>query len=113
MNLQKKRHIASWMLLAVFVPMLLLSSLHVHDAASADDDCTECVLHRCHGHILQSSTAMHDCVLCQLLTLPLVLAPVIGIAAFSHFKKEHTARNAGTIRPSLCGIPTLRAPPTV
>ena len=26
-----KRHIASWLLLAVFVPMLLLSSVHIHE----------------------------------------------------------------------------------
>ena len=58
------------MLLAVFVPMLLLSSLHVHETGVfSDDSCSECVDHQCHGHLSQLTVSMHQCVLCQLLSL--------------------------------------------
>ena len=37
MSLERKRYIASWVLLAVFLPTLLLSSLHIHHESEADE----------------------------------------------------------------------------
>lgn len=75
MNALKRRHIAAWLLLAVYVPMLLLSSMHVHsDMEMGSLACDECVQHQCHGHLLQFSGDFHQCVLCQVLTLSYVAA---------------------------------------
>ena len=72
-NALTKRHIASWLLLAVYVPMLLIASLHVHGAdESGEPTCAECVQHHCNGHLSQVTTGMHPCLLCQLMTLTYV-----------------------------------------
>ena len=88
-EMERKRQIASWILLAVFVPMMVLSSLHVHHV---DDDsdiaCAECVDHHCAGHITQQSGGIHQCVLCQFLTLPLAVATVVVMAFMSFAVKR-------------------------
>ena len=77
-----KRHIASWVLLAVYVPMLVFSSLHIHESHySADAACAECVAHHCHGHIGQTDVSSDDCVLCQFLSLTFVAAAT-AVASF-------------------------------
>ena len=76
-----KRHIASWMLLAVYVPMLVFSSLHIHEShASTDTECAECVAHQCHGHIAQTDVSPDDCVLCQFLSLTFTAAATAVVA---------------------------------
>ena len=75
MNQETRRHIASWMLLAVFVPMLLLSSVHVHETGETiETECADCVHHNCHGHLTAMATWAHDCVLCQFLTFSMLAA---------------------------------------
>ena len=77
----KKRHIASWVLLAAFVPMLLFSSLHIHDDhGSLLTECAECVAHHCQGHITQTDASFDDCVLCQFLSLTFVDAAITAVA---------------------------------
>ena len=59
MKLANKRHMAAWMLLAVFVPILLLSSIHIHETGeTTTTECNDCVHHSCHGHL--SSVASWD-----------------------------------------------------
>ena len=75
MNVLTKRHISAWLLLSVYLPMLFLSSLHIHDAGmEGEPTCHECVQHQCHGHLMQFSGDFHQCVLCQILTLSYVAA---------------------------------------
>ena len=113
-NVKSRRHIASWMLLAVFVPMLLLSSLHIHVSANiAQDNCSECVHHQCHGHLGELTTTMHACVLCQFLTLSFMAAAVFAIVYYNKVFKFHLAQRRRDIRSDSCGIPQLRAPPFV
>ena len=112
MKLDNRRHIASWLLLAVFVPMLVISSLHVHeDGAAAETECVECVHHSCHGHLTQIATWTHDCLLCQFLTLTFVAtAAVTLLITFKVFSSRIDAQ-----RRNVCvaynGIVGLRAPP--
>lgn len=101
------------MLLAVFLPMLVLSSFHVHVyAESATADCYECSHHLRHaGHIAPATAFMHDCVLCQLFQLsylpPLVLSAGLLTAVVCRLLFGYpTAQTA----PSE-GCPRLRAPP--
>lgn len=114
MNVEKKRYIASWILLAVFLPTLLLSSLHIHhESETYEDSCTECVHHQCHGHLSQLADTMHHCVLCQFLTLTFV-AGSVGFVVFSCF--------VCATRPSqpvcghsieCCGVIVTRGPPAL
>lgn len=83
MKIMTRRYVASAVLLAVFLPMLLLSSFHVHpEAHLEEDECQECVHHVPHaGHFTSGTTCGFDCVLCQFLTLPFLLAPVVVFKA--------------------------------
>ena len=77
-----RRHIASWLLLAVFVPMLVFSSIHVHENhASALTGCVECVAHHCHGHIGQTDASFDACVLCQFLSITFVAVAAQAVVA--------------------------------
>ncbi len=65
-----KRKIASWLLLAVFLPMTAVSSLHIHTLPSGtEEECPACVQHPCHGHWISFSGHAYECVLCQFLSL--------------------------------------------
>ena len=114
MNVNRKRHIASWLLLAVFVPMLILSSLHVHEQVQKNIvDCKECVDHHCHGHLTQLSMSMDDCVLCQFLMLTFVAGAALAVVFYRKSFVLHFAQPQCDVRLEALGIPTLRAPPTV
>ncbi|MBQ7510194.1 MAG: hypothetical protein IJT53_04735 [Prevotella sp.] len=112
MNAKTKRHTTSWVLLAVFVPMLLLSSLHVHPLAGYTKDyCSECVQHHCHGHLAELPTVMHQCVLCQFVMLTFVAAAAMVVVCLNKISKTRMARQQDDVPLPVCGIPTLRAPP--
>ena len=101
MNVNRKRHIASWLLLAVFVPMLILSSLQ------------ECVDHHCHGHLTQLSMSVDDCVLCQFLMLTFLAEAALAVVFYNRTFVFHFAQPQCDVHLETLGIPTLRAPPTV
>lgn len=114
MNVDKKRYIASWLLLAVFLPMLVLSSVHIHESGSLlEDECHECVHHHCHGHLGELTTTIHACVLCQFLTLSFITTGFLAVVLYKKVYKTHFAQQQSNIHPEVCGIPLLRAPPFV
>ncbi|MCR4583825.1 MAG: hypothetical protein K5764_09805 [Prevotella sp.] len=114
MNINTKRHIASWVLLAVFVPMLILSSVHVHHSASeAATACMECVQHHCHGHLGQDAPSMHNCVLCQFLSLTFVAAAFTVVVYYNKVCRTRFSQQPCRPRLQACGSPSLRAPPSV
>ena len=83
-GMRLKRQIASWVLLAVFVPKTILSSIHIHHTGTDSDvDCTQCVDHHCSGHLSQQHDGVHQCVLCQFLTLPLAVATAVAVTFVS------------------------------
>ncbi len=111
-NVKRRRHIASWVLLAVFLPMLILSSVHVHETTtSIDYECSGCVQHHCHGHLGEMTTSMHACVLCQFLTLSFVAAAVFAVVLYNKVNEIHFAQRRSNILLKACGVITLRAPP--
>ena len=113
-NVNRKRNIASWMLLAVFVPMLLLSSLHIHNSSAlTEEKCSECVQHNCHGHLGELTTTMHACVLCQFLTMSFVSDTVFAVVLYNKVYRNQMAQRQCDVHLDVCGIPTLRAPPFV
>ncbi|MBQ9561755.1 MAG: hypothetical protein IJV10_05705 [Prevotella sp.] len=113
MIFEKRRHIASIVLLAVFVPMLLLSSLHVHHIANAEDDCTECVMHHCHGHLGQLTTVEHNCVLCQFLSMSFVAATAVAIVYYAHVHSATAFASKRFVTIDAGNTVLLRGPPSL
>ena len=112
-KLDNRRHIASWLLLAVFVPMLLLASLHVHESGveTAETECTDCVHNSCHGHLTQMVSWTHDCVLCQFLSLTFVAIGVASLVVISKVVNIRIDAQRRNVCVAYCGIVGLRAPP--
>lgn len=77
----QKRTRAARLLLLVFLPILLFSSLHAHQyAVHVEGDCYECTNHLPHGgHISLQTIHIHDCVLCQFVTLSFVVAVAMAL----------------------------------
>lgn len=114
MNLDRKRHISAWILLAVFLPMLLLSSLHIHQESELSaDSCTECVHHHCHGHLSQLAETMHHCVLCQFLTLTFVAGTASAFVSLCPACRIHYARPVSAHCTESRGIIVTRGPPAI
>ena len=111
---ERMRHIASWLLLAVFVPILVLSSVHVHEESETiTTECNDCVHHSCHGHMTAAATWAHDCVLCQFLTLKMLTAAVTAIAVYVHICINHLAQQLYTFSTVCCGTIVTRGPPSL
>ena len=84
-----RRQISACVLLAVFLPMLIFSSLHIHEIPqTTDTECSDCVHHNCHGHLSVMATWAHDCVLCQFLTLPMLTAVMMAVMVYVHVCKN-------------------------
>jgi len=112
MDLKQKTYLKAWALLLVFVPMLLVSSLHIHDEEqTVKHDCKECVSHNCAGHLLPQGDSMHTCVLCQFLTMSFLTA--VGISAFSASitKILYTDRQNSLVL-DVYNLPIPRGPPS-
>ena len=109
---ETRRHIASWLLLAVFVPMLLLSSVHIHETGEViETECADCVHHSCHGHMTVTPHWSHDCVLCQFLTLPMLAAIMLAVTVYVHVCKKSNAQPLFGYRAESCGAHVTRGPP--
>ena len=103
------RRMASWVLLVAYLPLAVLSSVHVHhDTVDRDDDCMQCA-----GHFEAQHNHQNDCQYCHFLSLS-YLGQAIG---------QSTGPLPATemLVPSACepmvqlghGVSLLRAPPIV
>ena len=115
MNQKARRHIAWWLLLAVFLPMLLLSSVHVHgtEGTIGETECADCVHHSCHGHMTSTAAWTHDCVLCQFLTLTSLTAAVLAITAYIQVSKKCQAQPLCGCHTACCGLIVTHGPPSL
>ena len=114
MDTKKKRHIASWVLLAVFLPMLVFSSLHIHQSEGAVQmTYAECVHHHCGGHLWQQTISMDDCVLCQFLTLPILAVAVATLIIYNQSLKAEPQTWQRSVCVAHNSVVGLRAPPSI
>ncbi len=115
MNVRTKRQIVSIVLLAVLLPMILLSSLHIHTLQPSDagEECADCVQHNCGGHIERQVQTIDDCVLCQFLLLPMVVAAVVEIVQIGFVYRHSYAQCQPTLLTQTLGIIATRGPPAV
>ena len=108
-----RRHIALWLLLAVFVPMLVLSSVHIHEIGeTTETECADCVHHSCHGHMTAASMWTHDCVLCQFLTLTMLTATMMAVTVYINVCKKNHILSSCCYHTICCGIIVTRGPPS-
>ena len=109
-----RRQLSAIILLAVFLPMLVLSSVHIHESDEAiKTECADCVHHSCHGHLTAAATWAHDCVLCQFLTLTMLTAAVMVVTLYILVCKCNLAQPLHNIRAVCCGTIDTRGPPTI
>ena len=109
-----KRQTAAWMLMAVFIPMLFLASLHRHmpTEQSQEEVCYAC-LHHIHHDAHLNTTVHHagDCVLCHFLSLPFLATAVLAIATPYYIILTATTAPNSVLSSFRHGVPTLRGPP--
>jgi hypothetical protein len=107
-----RRQIFAWLLLAVFLPMQVLLSLHIHETPqTVDIACNDCVHHNCHGHLTTPASWVHDCVLCQFLTLPMLVAATVVVAVVLNRGVRLSAPHHCRLATVACGGVSLRGPP--
>jgi len=95
--------------------MLLLSSLHIHpqQPSAVSEGYEDCVQHHCAGHIVQQVQTLHDCVLCQFLSLPMVVAAGVDVTPIDNVCKSDIAQCRQSPLSLLVGIIVTRGPPAV
>lgn len=113
-KMSSKRKFASWILLSVFLPMLFLATTHVHTFEAGDGDSVACDHHACGGHLGRAGEPMHDCVLCQFLSLPFLAVAIATVILVNHdVSKTLLSRICSGFSAEICGFVGLRAPPFV
>ena len=111
-RLEQRRKWFAWMLLAVFVPMLLFSLVHVHEQGmAAGADCVDCAHHVHHSHLASADFCVDNCVLCQMLSLPFVAAILLSVVLFSAIGTPLYTRERALIANGFTGNRSSRAPP--
>ena len=115
MGIKSKRQTTARMLLAVFVPMLLLTSLHTHhEARTTGDDCYQCAHHQPHsGHLSAVQSVVHDCLLCQLASVPYISATVLLLVLPVRAVVRTLSRDDADFSRCVYGTKQSRAPPFV
>ena len=95
--------------------MLVVSSLHIHQdgAATAVTECKDCVHHSCHGHLTQTATWTHDCLLCQFLTLTFVATAAVTLLVVYKVLSGRIDAQRRNVCVAHNGIVGLRAPPAI
>ena len=111
-GIEWKRIWMSRILLAVFVPMLMLSVFHIHTEGLTDDiGCNECMHHVRHSHFSTADFCSLQCVQCQFQTLPFIVAGLtvicIPLAAQGHITSSVCHR----VIARTAEVISLRAPP--
>ena len=100
------------LLLAVFLPMLIATTLHTHEAVQGDV-CVECVNHTPHaGHLSVSNHLLDDCVLCQLCALPYLAATITVFTSYCLIRKTLLLTDEHSVQSLYAVCPTLRGPPS-
>ena len=115
MNVTQKRKIASRLLLAVFLPMLFIVSLHVHSSqASSEVACVECANHMPHaGHLTSGQDCVDNCVLCQILHTPVLPALAVVLVINIHLLYALRLDGCQSLLQRAEGIRLSRAPPFI
>lgn len=115
MSIKAKRTLFSRLMLSVFLPMLLLSTLHIHQEVQVVGDvCLECVNHTPHaGHLSFGVIHYDDCVLCQFTSLPFVAAVTVVLSLAALVCEAVFPLQLRHVRLVVCRVSIPRAPPVI
>ena len=113
MRKEVKRQVYAWLLLSVFVPMIALSALHVHEVGCDDTTvCSACINHQAHaGHLTAGIDNIHDCVLCQFLSLSFVAATTVLTVMLSINRRSLVTERESLFASASNTLHGTRAPP--
>lgn len=114
MSLKIRTRLFAWILLSVFVPMMVMLSLHHHEAHHDHETaCVECAHHLPHaGHLSSEQETFHDCVLCQFYGVPYLLSSLVQMPSPSCFETvTRIAPCTGIVKSEGYAIPQ-RGPPS-
>ncbi|MBP5365798.1 MAG: hypothetical protein J6Y82_07725 [Bacteroidales bacterium] len=114
--MHQRRRIPALLLLAVYLPMLLLSSVHTHrhthsEAETLIENCADCLQHHCNGHVSETDVRQHDCVLCKFLTCSYLSAKNNNSVNVATGDLTITNHYDSIYTPNTLGVISLRAPP--
>lgn len=104
----------AWLLMLVYLPMMTAITFHHHseEGASVVSYCYDCEHHIHHdGHLTASKSFAHDCVLCQLHSLPYVVPTIIRIAVFIAIVHVALVTSCPFVKTRQGDIHSTRAPP--
>lgn len=110
-----RRSFAAWLLLSAYVPLLLLSALHIHPCEAAEgDDCALCAQHVDHpAHFTTARSGLHDCALCYFLRLSYTAAALAVLTVIPPRRfTPHVVRVEAAVYRTV-NRASLRAPPFV
>lgn len=101
------RRMAPWILLAAYLPLVVVSSVHIHhDTVDLHDDCSQCV-----GHFEAQHFHDNDCPYCQFLSLS-YLGQGIGQSTVILPAAERLSLSVCEPQVQFCyGVSRFRAPP--
>ncbi len=101
------RHIVPFVLLASYLPMVVMSSLHVHhDTIDVQDECLHCT-----GHFEKAHHHDHDCLFCDFLGASYYVSSEGEAAANLHVTECITLPTQALAKQFRHGVAQLRAPP--
>ncbi|RRD02812.1 hypothetical protein [Prevotella sp. OH937_COT-195] len=83
MATERRRIYISRLLLLVFLPVLIVTTLHIHENSATETLCVDCVNDAPHaGHLSNGNIHFDNCLLCQFSTLPYLAAVAIIVLPF-------------------------------
>ena len=115
-GITRKQRLFAWIILSVYVPMVLLASLHVHsfNEYSKAIDCDQChtAVHHS-GHITAGTHHIDECLSCRFLStqidVPRTVTTLVVKQVTAHL--EYFLASEPVIR--AVAHPSLRAPPFI
>lgn len=103
------RHIVPFVLLVSYLPMVVMSSLHVHhDTIDVQDECLHCT-----GHFEKAHHHDHDCLFCEFLGESYYVTSEGEPAANLPVTECITLPTQALAKQFCHGVAQLRAPPVV
>ena len=116
MGISRRQQRFAWIILLVYVPMVLLSSMHVHSLHEYAElvDCNLCETSTHHsGHITISPQQHGECLTCRFLTTQVDIPE--GVACFVDNQVVSKLEFSQATEPVSQKVvhPSLRAPPSI
>lgn len=113
MKPDSKRQWLSRILLAVYLMVLSVNVLHVHEhEARTDVACQDCAHHIKHeGHINEAAPSSCVCLLCDFLSLTYLSAQMLAFSVVATVLAVYAIGRTSRVVGRAVGEPRLRAPP--